>query len=85
MIFMKEKLYEIMSKFNDIINDIDSMKKVIELQYNGISEHSGDEITGCVLKVHLRLLNDIQNDCEELYNWIDRAFLNAKNGHTEPL
>ena len=80
---MKEKLYEIMSEFNDIINDIDSMKKVIELQYNGISERSGDEITGCVLQVHLRLLSDIQNDCEELYNRIDRAFLDAKNEHKE--
>ena len=74
-----------MSEFNDIINDIDSMKKVLELLYNGINERSGNEITGCVLNVHLRLLNDIQNDCEELYNRIDRAFLDAKKEHTEPL
>ena len=76
---MKEKLYEIMSEFNDIINDIDSMKKVLKLQYNAINEGSGDEITGCVLNVNLRLLTDIQNDCEELYNRIDRAFLETKN------
>ena len=82
---MKEILYEIMSEFNDIINDIGSIKKVLKLQYNGINEYYGDELTGCVLNVHLHLLNDIQSDCEELYNKIDRAFLDVKNEHTEPL
>ena len=76
---MKERLYDIMSDFNDIINDIDSIEKVLELQFDGIVEVYDSDIARSVLNVHLRLLKGIHEDCKNLYEDIDQMLLDIKH------
>ena len=72
---MKKELYDIMSVFNDIINEIKDMEKVVEIQFHGIEQGCDSETARSVLATHLRLLQGIHNNCEELYNRIDEMSL----------
>ena len=75
---MKEKLYDIMSDYNEILKDIDAFVNVLEIEYKGVGDISDTETVKGIIKVHLRLLKDIQRDSEELYNRIDETNLQMK-------
>jgi len=75
---MKEKLYNLLSEFNDILKDIDDVERVLEIQFNGITEGCDKEMARSVLNVHLRLIKAIRKDSEELYNKIDQTILDMK-------
>ena len=76
---MNARLYDIMSDFNDIINDIDSIEKVLEIQFDGIVEVYDSEIARSILNVHLRLLKRIHEDCKNVYEDIDKMLLDMKH------
>lgn len=75
---MKKELYDIMSVFNDIITEIEDMEKVVEVQFNGIEQDFDSEMARSVLATHLRLLQGIHKNCENLYNMIDEMSLSFK-------
>ena len=75
---MKEKLYDIMSDYNEILKDIDAFVNVLEIELKGVETTAATENTKDVIRVHLRLLRGIQTDSEELYNKIDELNLSTK-------
>ena len=75
---MKEKLYDIMSDYNEILKDIDAFVNVLEFELKGAETTSATENTKDIIRVHLRLLRGIQTDSEELYNKIDELNLSIK-------
>lgn len=75
---MKEKLYNLMSEFNDIIGDIDCLADAIEVHFDGIVENYGCEKARSLLSVYLSVVRGIKEDCEELYNKIDQTILDMK-------
>ena len=72
---MKEKLYDIMSEYNEILKDIDAFVNVLEFELQGAETPASTENTKDVIRVHLRLLRGIQKDSEEFYNKIDETIL----------
>lgn len=79
---MRDRLYDIMSDFNDIITNIESIEKVLEIQFDGIVEIYDSEIARNVLNVHLCLLKGINEDCKTLYDDMDQMLLDMK--HNRP-
>ena len=77
---MKEKLYDIMSDYNEILKDIDAFVNVLEFELKGAEEINNTENIQDVIRVHLRLLRGIQTDSEELYNKIDETILSINKG-----
>lgn len=75
---MKEKLYDIMSDYNEILKDIDAFVNVLKFELKGAEELNNTENIQDVIRVHLRLLRGIQTDSEELYNKIDETILSIK-------
>lgn len=75
---MKEKLYDIMSDFNEILKDLDAVVKVLDAQLNGIIEQYDTETTQSFLRVHLSVLKAIQFNSNNLYNKIDQTILDMK-------
>lgn len=75
---MKEKLYDIMSDYNEILKDIDAFVNVVEIELKGVETTPATENTKDIIRVHLRLLRDIRTDSEELYNKIDELNLSIK-------
>lgn len=72
---MKDRLYDIMCELNDIIKDIESITKILEIEFDGVVEVYDTETTRSVLRVHLRLLKGIHEDCTKIYNRIDDTIL----------
>lgn len=77
---MKEKLYDIMSDYNEILKDIDAFVNVLKFELKGAEEINNTENIQDVIRVHLRLLRGIQTDSEELYNKIDETILSINKG-----
>ena len=77
---MKEKLYDIMSDYNEILHDFESFINVLEFELKGAEELNDTENIKDVIRVHLRLLKGIQTDSEELYNKIDETILSINKG-----
>ena len=77
---MKEKLYDIMSDYNEILKDIDAFVNVLEIELKGAEANATTENIQNVIRVHLRLLRGIQKDSEELYNKIDETILSINKG-----
>ena len=77
---MKEKLYDIMSDYNEILKDIDAFVNVLEFELKGAETTAATGNIQDVIRVHLRLLRGIQTDSEELYNKIDETILSIKKG-----
>lgn len=75
---MKERLYNLMSEFNVIIEDIDCLADAIEVHFDGIVENYECEKARSLLRVYLSVIKGIHEDCEELYNKIDQAVLDIK-------
>lgn len=75
---MKEKLYDIMSDYNEILKDIDAFVNVLKFELKGAEELNNTENIQDVIRVHLRLLRGVQRDSEELYNKIDQTILDMK-------
>ena len=75
---MKEKLYDIMSDFNEILKDLDAVVEVLDAQFNGIIEQYDTETAQSILRVHLSVLKAIQTDSNNLYNKIDKMILDMK-------
>lgn len=77
---MKEKLYDIMSDYNEILKDIDAFVNVLEIELKGAEANATTENIQNVIRVHLRFLRVIQSDSEELYNKIDETILSINKG-----
>ena len=77
---MKQKLYDIMSDYNEILKDIDAFVNVLEIELKGAEITAATENTKDVIRVHLRLLRGIQTDSEKLYNKIDETILSINKG-----
>ena len=77
---MKQKLYDIMSDYNEILKDIDAFVNVLEIELKGAEATASTENIQDVIRVHLRLLRGIQTDSEELYNKIDETILSINKG-----
>ena len=77
---MKEKLYDIMSEYNEILKDIDAFVNVLEIELKGVETTATIENIKDVIRVHLRLLKGVQSDSEELYNKIDETILSINKG-----
>ncbi len=77
---MKEKLYDIMSDYNEILKDIDAFVNVLEFELKGAEITAATENIQDVIRVHLRILRGVQRDGEELYNKIDETILSIKKG-----
>ena len=75
---MKEKLYDIMSDYNEILKDIDAFVNVLQIELKGVGTTPATENTKDVIRVHLRLLRGVQRDSEELYNKMDETILSIK-------
>lgn len=76
---MKDRLYEIMGELNDVLKDIDSIIKILEIEFDGVVEVYDTDTTRSVLRVHLRLLRGIQEDCNKIYNRIDETILDIRH------
>lgn len=76
---MKERLYDIMCELNDVLKDIDSIIKILEIEFDGVVEVYDTDTTRSVLRVHLRLLRGIQEDCNKIYNRIDETILDIRH------
>lgn len=76
---MKERLYDIMCELNDVLKDIDSIIKILEIEFDGVVEVYDTDTTRSVLRVHLRLLKGIQEDCIKIYNRIDNTILDIRH------
>ena len=72
---MKEKLYDIMSDYNEILKDIDAFVNVLKFELKGAEATASTENIQDVIRVHLRLLKGIRTNSEELYNKIDETIL----------
>ena len=77
---MKEKLYDIMSDYNEILKDIDAFVNVLEIELKGVETSATIENTKDVIRVHLRLLKGVQSDSVKLYNKIDETILSINKG-----
>ncbi len=75
---MKERLYNLMSEFNVIIEDINCLGDAIEVHFDGIVKNYGCEKARSLLNVYLSVVRGIHEDCEELYNKIDQTILDMK-------
>ena len=75
---MKQKLYDIMSDYNEILKDIDAFVNVLEFELQGAETTAATDNTKDVIRVHLRLLRGVQTDSEELYNKIDETIISIK-------
>lgn len=67
-----------MADYNEILKEIDAFVNVLEFELKGAETDSGENIQG-VIRVHLRLLKDVQTDSEELYNKMDELNLSIKS------
>ena len=76
---MKERLYDIMCELNDVLKDIDSIIRILEIEFDGVVEVYDTDTTRSVLIVHLRLLKGIQEDCNKIYNRIDETILDIRH------
>lgn len=76
---MKDRLYDIMCEFNDIIKDIDSIIRILEIEFDGVVEVYDTDTARSILRVHLRLLKGVKEDCSKLYNRIDETILDIKH------
>lgn len=76
---MKERLYDIMCELNDVLKDIDSIIRILEIEFDGVVEVYDTDTTRSVLRVHLRLLRGIQEDCNKIYNRIDETILDIRH------
>ncbi len=76
---MKERLYDIMCELNDVLKDIDSIIRILEIEFDGVVEVYDTDTTRSVLRVHLRLLKGIQEDCNKIYNRIDETILDIRH------
>ena len=77
---MKEKLYDIMADYNEILHDFESFINVLEFELKGAEELNDTENIKDVIRVHLRLLRGIQTDSVKLYNKIDETILSINKG-----
>ena len=77
---MKEKLYDILSDYNEILKDIDAFINVLEIELQGIEDTPAIESIKNIVRVHLRLLRAIQTDSDKLYNRIDELILDIHKG-----
>ena len=75
---MRDRLYDLMSEFNVIIEDIECLGDAVEVHFDGIVEHYDCEKARSLLRVYLSVIRGIKEDCEELYNKIDRVVLDMK-------
>lgn len=76
---MKERLYDIMCELNDVLKDIDSIIRILEIEFDGVVEVYDTDTTRSILRVHLRLLRGIQEDCNKIYNRIDETILDIRH------
>ena len=76
---MKERLYDIMCELNDVLKDMDSIIRILEIEFDGVVVVYDTDTTRSVLRVHLRLLRGIQEDCNKIYNRIDETILDIKH------
>lgn len=76
---MKERLYDIMCELNDVLKDMDSIIRILEIEFDGVVEVYDTDTTRSVLRVHLRLLRGIQEDCNKIYNRIDETILDIRH------
>ncbi|MBQ3558246.1 MAG: hypothetical protein IJA07_01870 [Agathobacter sp.] len=76
---MINRMYDIMSDLNEIIKAIDSAIVVAEIEYKGINEENRNDVAESLLNVHIRLLKEIQDDTNKLYNKIDTTIINIKH------
>ena len=74
---MKDRLYDLMSDFNVIIEDIECLGDAVEVHFDGIVEHYDSEKARSLLRVYLSVIRGIKEDCE-LYNKIDQTILDMK-------
>ena len=77
---MKEKLYDIMSDYNEILHDFESFINVLEFELKGAEELNDTENKKDVIRVHLRFLRGVQSDSVKLYNKIDETILSINKG-----
>ena len=77
---MKEKLYDIMSDYNEILHDFESFINVLEFELKGAEELNDTENIKDVIRVHLRFLRVVQSDSVKLYNKIDETILSINKG-----
>lgn len=76
---MKDRLYNIMDDLNDVLCDIDSSIKVIEIQFNAGLENCDMETINSILWGQMRLLKNTQTECCQLYGKIDKTILDIKH------
>ena len=76
---MKNRLYKIMSEFNDVIEDMEDVVNVLKTEIGGIGKTYNVETAKSVLNVHLHLLERAVNDCTEVYNKIDQLLLDMRD------
>lgn len=77
---MKEKLYDIMADYNEILHDFESFINVLEFELKGAEELNVTENIKDVIRVHLRFLRGVQSDSVKLYNKIDETILSINKG-----
>ena len=70
---MKEKLYDILADYNEILHDFESFINVLEFELKGAEELNVTENIKAVIRVHLRFLRGVQSDSVKLYNKIDET------------
>lgn len=76
---MKDRLYDIMCELNDIIKDIESIIRILEIEFEGVVEVYDADTARSILRVHLRLLKGVKEDCSNLYSKIDDTILDIKH------
>ena len=75
---MKERLYDIMADYNEILHDFESFINVLEYELKGAEELTDTDNIRNVIRVHLRFLRGVQSDSVKLYNKIDETILDMK-------
>lgn len=75
---MKNRLYKIMSEFNNVIEGVEDVVNVLKTEISGIGKECDSETAQSILNVHLHLLKRTLNDCTEIYNKIDELLLDMR-------
>ena len=72
---MKNRLYKIMYGLEEIIEQIEDNKNVLNMEYNATTIEDNNEYIRSVLNVQIRLLEGMETDSRKLHQEIDETIL----------
>ena len=72
---MKDRLYKLMYDLEDIIEQIEDCKNVLNMTYITGNPEENPELIKSVLNIQKRLIEAVETDSRNLHNEIDKTIL----------